>query len=372
MTLLEVRDATLTRVGVLDGYSTGQLIPRYCGVGSWRVTAPARTLAPEVLTALTSGGGIIATLDDGGVILSGPVVRHIYSRSSTTGPDGSWELQGVSDEIALADRLAYPLPTAAASAQTDAYDDRTGTAEAVLKAYVDANAGPSAILARRSLTIETSAGRGAAVAASYRFANLLDVCRELAVAGGIGFRVVQIGAALQLQVTVPVDRSGSIRLSFDTGTLRALTLTRSAPDLTRVIVAGQGVGAARNFREVASTSAEATWARRIERSQDRRDTNDNAVLDQAGATTLSEGAAKAGLKVEPVDTDQTRFGRDYNLGDVITAGPIADVVREVVITLGRPDLFSPVVGDPSSTDTPDLYERIARLERDSGRRATAD
>lgn len=386
MSLVEVRAADLTRVGQLEGYSTGQIIPRWCGVGSWRITVPGRVLVGDQLDALLTGGGIVVTdTDTGNVIGSGPLTQRRFHRAADTSqpdpnrplgaydPGGAWELIGATDEIALQDRLIYPDPTSAASSQgADAHDDRSGAAETVLRGYVNANAGPSALLARRSLLVEPDLARGVSVASSYRFYNLLDACAEIATASGIGFRVVQDGNNLVLQIIEPRDLTARVVLTFEAGTLAALDLAETDPDLTRAIVAGQGVGTARVFREIADTAAEATWARRIERAIDRRDTNDTAVLDQAGADAIAAGGARAGIKIQPVDTESTRFARDYGLGDIITAGPLPDQVREVVYLLGRRDSPSPVIGDPSATDTPELYQRLARLEKITGRSAVAD
>lgn len=373
MSLIEVRAADLTRVGTLEGYSTGQAIPRWCGVGSWRFIVPGRVLIGDRLDALLTGGGIIATSDDGNVLASGPLTKRIFTRDASTGDDGSWELQGVTDEVALQDRLIYPDPTSPADTQAaDAYDDRTGPAETVLRGYVNANCGPGALLARRSLLVEPDLGRGASVSSSYRFANLLDAAVEICAASGIGFRVVQLGSSLVFQVIEPEDLSALIRLTFPAGTLSALQETKAAPDVTHPVVAGQGEGTARVFVEGSSSSAEAEWGRRIERSYDRRDTADPAVLAQAVADNIAAGAAKGGIKVTPVDTVQTRFARDYGLGAIITASNVPNVVREAVLTFGIKDQASPVVGDPAATDTPDLYVRLARIEAALGRSTVAD
>lgn len=381
MSLLEVRTASLVKVGPLEGYSEGQIIPRWCEVGTWRLVLPGSLLVDasgddamqDRWDALMTGGGIVVTDPASGQVFgSGPLTRHVWTRNAAL-PGGQWELTGVTDEVALQDRLIYPDPTQPASNQSaSAYDDRTGPAETVIRGYVNSNAGPAALLARRSLTLEPDLARGPTIHASYRFDNLLDAAKEMAAASGLGFRVVQLGTSLVFQIIDPRDLSATVRLTFGVSSLVEEIITESAPDLTQAVVAGQGEGDARVFVTGGSAPAEAAWGRRIERSFDRRDTPDAAVLAQAVIDNLAAGTAKASVKVTPQDTQQTKVFRDYGLGDVITAGPLSDVVREVPITLGKADVAKPVVGDPSASDTPLLYQRLKALERRTGRSATAD
>jgi hypothetical protein len=141
---VEVRDKTLARVGQIlpEDLNLTATVP-FNNVGSW--TLVIANGHPMVPVLRTPGAGIVVTRTDlGTVLLSGPVVSPALDMSASA-PDGMVTVSGVTDDVILADRLAYPQPANSdATTQTAANDARTGTAEDLMYAYVDQNIGPSA------------------------------------------------------------------------------------------------------------------------------------------------------------------------------------------------------------------------------------
>ena len=136
------------RVGVITGdYLVGfNCVLRFNSIGTWTMTLPANHRLQSSLT--TPGAGIVVTLL-GNTLFSGPVTWY-QTLQTMNDAVGVTQITGLDDSVLLRDRLAYPTPTTSdVTAQTSAYDVRTGFAESVMKAYVNANMGPSAPLLRK-------------------------------------------------------------------------------------------------------------------------------------------------------------------------------------------------------------------------------
>lgn len=362
------RDAGLNRLGVVP-FTNLQLALRHLGVSAWQLTIAADHPKAGLLAA---GGGVIVE-DEVGTILSGPI-RVLGVATENNSPGATLTVSGVSDDYLLSSRLVYPDPTQPADNQiVDAYDVRSGVGETVMKALVNANTGPGAIVARRSgVTIEVDNTRGTTVSSSARFDNLLDVLAALGAAAGLGFRTVQVGSSVVFDVYEPTDLSASARFSTELGNLRAYSYELDAPNATRVIVAGQGEGTARTFVERGDTTSEADWATRVEVFQDRRDTDDLPTLQQAGDQTLIEQGPATKLSLSPVDTPRMRFRAHYNLGDTVTVeipgGTVVDVVSQINLQIDDSGtLVVPVIGDNSGgPGTPRIFQQVSDLARRVG------
>lgn len=384
--LVEVRDSTLTRIGQIPSkYLSGlTLVLRYNAISTWTVTLPIDFSLTNSLKS--PGAGIIITYQ-GKVILSGPTT-WIQTIQTADNPDGIVQITGLDDSVLLRDRLAYPTPTTAdVTAQTSPYDVRTGLAEDVLKAYVDANLGPSAPVARRvpTLTIEASLGRGANVKGSARFDVLYEFLQTLTDASTqanapIGFDIVQSGTGLIFQTYVPTDRSKTVRLDIANNRLTESTYSLAQPKFTRAIVGGSGDLAARTFLERTSTdslTAETAWGRRIESFVDARDTADATTLATTGDSALAtDGRAQITASVRPTDSQSMLFGTDWFLGDtvsvVIGTYELAAVVTELGISVEDDGVrLYGTVGEPKLqtyeqqilAKQADLNARLNQLER---------
>lgn len=378
--LIEARGPAREPVGIVEGWTYAKAIPRHNGVGTWALTIPGRALKSEIREAwLARGFAGVRIVDEdqptAPVILSGPITSDVDNWGSGDPHDGTIQVSGISDAHVLADRITYPNPAAAWTAQTTTATYKHPAsgklpAETVIRTLINVNAGPGALAARQvaGLTIEADGGRGLDVRTTTRFENLLELCQRLAAAGQLGFKVEQTPAgALVVGFYVPALRPG-VLLSPETGTVTAGNAAVEAPTITRALVAGSGEGTARAFRERSSLDAEADWGRRIEVLVDRRESADDDDLDQAGDEALAEGAARGSYQAEIRDGFGAAFGVDYQLGDRISYSwrgvEFTDVVREVVVEAqGGRTTVTPVVGSEDATATPKLYRRIQRVER---------
>lgn len=378
---VEVRNSSLARVGMLTeqdlvGFTA---VLRFNQVGSWKVILPVGNPLAEALKQ--PGAGLIVT-SPSGVIMSGPTTAVITSQSIDD-VSGTYTISGVDDSILLGERLAYPTPsTADVTAQTSAYDVRTGVAETVMKAYIDANIGPSAPAVRKvsGMTVQATAGLGSSVTAQARFQTLQELLTGLADVTNLGFTIEQVGAVLQFQVYAPTDRSAYVRLDLDNGRLTKSEYSYSTPKVTRAIVGGTGDLTARTFLERTSSdslASETAWGRRIEVFNDQRSTAEAAKLQQYGDELLStDGKTLVSVSISPTDDQSMLFGVDWNLGDKVTCvvgtAELIAVVTEIGILVTTDGVrIGATVGEPRTLDyetqllsiQADQASRISKLER---------
>lgn len=346
------------------------------GVGSF--TAPA---VPQLL-AMIEPNNRVRVERAGQVLISGPIEKPgAYTWSAGSGATAGLGAVTVhfADNLAyLAERLTYPDPAAAADAQTVSYYTATATnGEVLMRALVDVNAGPGAILARRvpGLTLGTLAGVGTNVAVTTRFEPLTDVLRQLAIAaGGLGFRVREVpGPALVFEVYQPTDRSQTVRFARSLGNLRELKTDPEAPTATLAIVGGTGEGAS---RVVVERTAVTAW-RRIETFVNQSGVSDSTGLSQYGDTALKEKAEKINVSASAVDTPALRYGAAYNVGDLApvelaTGAQVVDVVSSVnfKVTPTGGEIVTPSFGagqattdDATVAAVREMLRRLGRVER---------
>ena len=97
--------------------------------------------------------------------------------------------------------------------------------------------------------------------------------------------------------------------------LGAFSHSVDTAEASLAIVAGEGAGTARPFRERGSAIGDA----RAETFVDKSDTAVAAALDQAGDDALAEQAATVALSFQPLATRRSRYAVDFELGDKVTA-----------------------------------------------------
>jgi len=372
--VVEVRDSDRERVGQLVGPDLvgSTFVVRFNSVGSWRVSLAADSPVVDLLR--TPGAGILLR-GPGGTILSGPTQS---ARLIQTGEDteGTWVIEGVSDQLVLVDRVAYPDPAEVdVSAQSVANDIRIGPAETVIKEYVDANlvSGPS-VRVTPGLVLATDQARGDQVRGNARFAPMHELIQNLAASGGLGFDVLQVDEDLVFDVYEPTDVSADVRLDVFNDSLSSSDYFYAAPTVTRAIVAGAGEGVERLFIEETTQTAEdaeTAWNRRIERFIDQRGTEELEQLQQKALEVLIEnGRTLVTIAVTPSETGSLQYGVDWGLGDTVTvvAGDVeaVAVVNEVGISVSEDGLrLAATVGRPE----PVTFEnRLAASVRDQGER----
>lgn len=329
---------------------------RDCGVGTWQIEATADTVAQvgEGWRVLIPG------------VCSGPVTSR---EMGVQDQQPVVTLTGVSELTALADHLTYPVPSKAATDQSeDAYYRASGPAETVIRGLVHVNAGTGALAARRTpfFTVTTSQGRGSTVTVETRWKNVLDEAVALARTGGVTFDAIWEGAQAVLRFRVPRDLSRRCRFGGPLGGLDDVKLSLNAPTVTDVVVAGQGQGTARAIRSYSSAT---TWGRRVEAFKDRRDTEDAAEYDKAGADALAEGAASATASFTLSEVPGLVYGTDYQLGDTVTVTyggvQVSEPVRQVELTWdGHGRTAKVILGDHDQADdnTPVWVAKIRALD----------
>lgn len=366
---VEVRDRDLKRLGLIrpEELRMGASI-LFNNVGSWSVNLPAQH---PLASALRRPGAGIICYGPNDTLFSGPAIAPTFTANKSD-PFGTVTVEGVTDEIALADALSFPDPTNPdPTTQTLAHDIRSGPAESVIYGFVNANIGPGAPATRRKakLIMGANKGRGSTIKKSARFPVLGSLIQEIALADSLGFRVVQRGDNLVFEVYEVQDRSKVIRLDIMNNTLAAQTLAVKPPDVTQVIVAGQGELTERAFYAASNADAlqaELDWGRRIERFVDQRQTDDfNEYVTKANEVLAAGGFTQLGVKLEPMDDSTMRFGTDWNLGDKVSA--VTDIGEYPGITTGfvlaaDADGFKvgAILGDPTSTDGTGSTEQLVK------------
>src|SRR5690606_1301145 len=134
-----------------------------------------------------------------------------------------------------------------------------------------------------------------------------DVLTDLAIYGGMGYRVIQRDEQLVFETYMIRDRSRYIRFSIENGSLSEEEILVSPPEVTRPLVGGQGKGGDRIIVQrttAESLAAEAAWGRKIEAWIDKRNTEDIAELNQEGDAVLVDGGFTS-TAVKAVPNDET-------------------------------------------------------------------
>jgi hypothetical protein len=358
-----------TRAGQIEDFQQCDAVPRFNDVGTWALDLDSR--APLAVT-LTEPGYGIEIVREGTVVMSGDMR---FRKRTRDGSRSRILVSGYDDTVWLHRRLAHPQPaTVAPPYSVNEHDVRTGTCSTVLRAYVDVNAGPSALAVRRvaGLTLAADPLVGASVTGRGRWQHLLTLLQELALAGGgLGFRITRSGTDRVFTVYQPADLTSTVKFSIELGNLAGYEYESEAPSANYIVVGGGGEGTARTIREGQDPSSVVDWGR-IEAFRDRRDTTATAELDQEITKQLEESAGRTGISITPVETEALRYLTDYTLGDKVTAvldgEPVREVIREVRIKL-TPDGPQQTLPDISSAGRPEVL-RIFRLLRATDRRLT--
>lgn len=380
---VKIRDENLDIVGVLDDYTSLQMIPRFNAVGAFVVEMNA---ASSQAHFMVPGNGLIISRG-GAVIMSGTIREPNWTKSSSDGGDGKLTVNGVDDMALLAGATCWPNPTAAAGSQTDdTYTISGVVAGNALRTLVDLNIGPGAHADRKiaNLTLAAATGLGSSVTKQLnQFDNLLTVLQEIAKIDTLGFRVVQVGANLEFQVYEPSDLSQTAKFTFGLGNLTDASYSVTYPTCTKAVVVAGGNTSPRvvQIYTRADAAFPGPW---VEQFVDKTGVDSASVdlaaqMDQAADEALTSGAAQTNLTMNPIDTPGLQFGVDYTVGDTITCQVrddyVSDVVREVQITYEPSGGYTAkaVIGSSDGTNNEDamaksmdyirrIFERLRRVE----------
>ncbi|MFS4103753.1 siphovirus ReqiPepy6 Gp37-like family protein [Streptomyces sp. PD-S100-1] len=377
------RNASLQRIGQVSDYTSLTVIPRYNAIGAISLDISADS---DSAPLLAEGNGLIVQTAAGQTVMSGPIRTVDWSRTASDAGAGQLKVGAVSDDEILARYTCWPSPTTAIGSQTaSAYKLASVAAETGMRTLVNINAGPGALASRKNplLTLAADGARGGTITRQVnQFDNLLVVLQDIAGAARLGFRVIQIGSALQFQVYTPTDRSSTARFSFGFGNLTDASYTTTPPTCTRAIVVAGGSSSPRVCKTY--DKADPLFPGLVleqfvdQTSVDTASVDLAAQMDQAGAEALTNGAGQGSLAITPIDIPNLRYGRDYNVGDTVSAQLrggdwYTDIVREVTLTSTTTDstVKATVGGDAGGTSTvARIYQYIAQVKRDVGRLKT--
>ncbi|WP_326827432.1 siphovirus ReqiPepy6 Gp37-like family protein [Streptomyces sp. NBC_01751] len=392
---VEVRDAALNRIGIIDTWISMDLVIRYCQQGTWQMLVAAGTPQADLLQ---KGGGV-AIFQDGVdlPIMTGQIesFQHYWTSAQHTSL-GSLYFGGKCDNKLAYNRLAFPDPTKDATQQWQATDN--GRAVSGLSGHLvwdelNKAMGTAAVPSRRAagVVIGNDVTIGNTVADNLQWDVIGSKLESWIDTKTTGYRFLYDPNTkkINLNLFTPRDRSKEVRFSKELGNLREFTWSLTAPTVTRVIVACQGTGKGRYLYQQIDSASEAEWGLSIEQFLDRRDlplkadpttglpikadlsvtdaqftTAKQAVLD-AATEALNTGAKNGNFQIYPVDTEQVKFGRDYFVGDVVTISidgvEYTDIVREVSITVdqgGDTETVTPTIGEQGSGNPLNLYKTV--------------
>lgn len=310
-------------------------VRRFNGVDTVTLTGAPADMGPLASSASWLDGVLVEDADMG--------VSFAGVRSKAAARRNEMAVTYESHSLWWWGRLCYPVPGSSWISQAAAYADvQTGAAETVARHYIDLNAGPAALVARRvpNLTVPASLGRGPTVTVTVRSDILGQLVADIGEAAALDFDVVPSGAGLAVSVTAVPDLSGTAR--YGTSLVGGLGMvgddwqwTAARPSSTVALVAAGGVGTARLNAETVS-AAGVTAAGRFEHFVDQRQTTDAAEIAKAGADDVAEAVATGSVTATITDDPHPslRLGVGVPLGSLVTIeldglAPVVSRIREV-------------------------------------------
>lgn len=360
---VQIYDKDRVRRNTLGAFTSGSVtVGRWAGEAGF--TVPGNTAQPR-LDLIRERGTRVRILDEGEPVLTGLITHR--SGSGPVNPSTGFTVS--SDVRVLQDLLAWPVPTAGLTGQSVAYRTVTGPLETVVKTVLSEN------VARLSypLVVAPSQGRGPTVTVQWRFHSLFERLKAL---------LEQHGA----MVDVLMDEAGVLRAEyrparniakpFDvlSGTLSSWEWEDQPATVTRVVVGGQGEGAARKLVSVVDTQRENAWNTVIEHFVDARDIEGtaNQPLIDRGWEYLAEGKEKTGVKLGLVSTAQRPYGESYRVGDFVTVNTgdsrnsLTAPLSSVTITQDDKGRRVEPAVDTIESNTSTIYRLLTRMSRDVG------
>lgn len=289
------------------------------------------------------------------------------------GPYGQVSATVEADLRKLWDWQGWPVPTAAIGAQNADYRVYSGPAETVVKNALAQNFTRLGV----PWTVAPSLGRGLSASVEFRFHPLADKLMPILDANRMLVTLQYTATGVVVNIREAATVPGV--LTIESGIPDGYKFNPTAPTATRVVVGGRGEGAARQLVRVVDAAREAEWGDIIETFVDARNTEAGSDLTVDGVEALRDGAPRAGLSVELMETDLLRYGDGYVEGDFIRTnlGPVDELQQITAVSVTEdPDdgvVVTPHVGD-LDVDA-DVEVRIARSiarlaqgVRDQGRR----
>jgi hypothetical protein len=395
--LVEELNLTTLKRGRPIEFNKLEITVDYNQVGVIVLELPANDRAWE-LVQLDGNGDLIPV----GVVVtwgevytwSGYLEGWVYRRALADGQiTETLTLTGPDWLSLLANRIAYPNPAAAWSAQTvTSTTYGPDPAETVIKDIVAANLVTAGDTNRRVplLTVATDQGRGGS--ATYKVVppnpaaetdteittvaqSLIDMVRAVNAQSPMGARIELGDGELVFDVYVPRDLTETAVFSPTLGNLPEATLTAAAPLTNAVLLQSKVSGS--NFVQANGNGYNSPW-RRVEQFSDQSSTDTAADITTAGNEAVAAGASTVKIAATAVDLPLLRFGADagqikgYREGDTVAADlrdgiVYPDVVSRVQLVADRTSdeittTVTPTIGTPDEASGQGLSAKVsARL-----------
>ena len=366
-----VRDRNLQRIGVIGDYTKLTYTLHFNEVGKWTLELADGTREAEYLKQVRAQGGGL-----GGIIVEREQ-QFLFSGSiRNLEVTGDWDdtegdilrVEGTDDNGLLATRLAMPPPYTAVAGTGIGYDVFTGRAEAALIHLVRKNGGEESDGPRRilGLVTATDSGRGSQLTVRSRYHPLIEKLQECALPDDLGFRVMQVGQALQFQVYEPHDKSRFVVFSRERRNLAGYRYAVEAPQINFVIGGGTGEETARVFAYLGDEPSRQLYGM-IEGFDDQRSVSDQTELIKSIHNKMIEQTEKTELEIQPLNVEPNLFMRDYTLGDRVSVEiqgeVIQDLIRSIAVEVtSTGEKITPVIGTPGVGTKFRLFDQVRNLE----------
>lgn len=339
---LRIRDETHTLIDELIRYRQLRYTRLLNGVGGFDLTVDANSPAAASLTE----GHFLQVLRNGLEEFYGIIQEVEYSFGDRSGLE-VLKVSGSHVNCFLSWREIVP------PAGND-YDERTGAADDVMKAYVRAHLGPLAVAARQYSYLMVAADAASAPSRTYKGRypdNLLAALQAIGLSASVDFECVRVAGGFEFRTYYP--RRG-LDKTDDNGTRPPVVFARARGNVERgsyrragsrvvnhVYVLGQGEGQYRTVVEREDASSKADWLRR-ELAVDARHLDTTAKLEERGDEELARHLATVSLTLEAANTPNCRYGYEWDLGDLVTGvawGRKFDAkITAVAVTLSKTSL----------------------------------
>ena len=270
--------------------------------------------------------------------ISGPIRAH-----DGEGPkdSGTFTFDVEDNFRILRNFLIFQVPGGDMPAQAGAYNyTQTGPVETVFKDIVRLNIQDRSY---EPIIIATDLARGGVVTAQARMAKVYNEMFPLLESKGFGVTVDMTPAGLVVDL-VPITNYANT-LTESSRVVRKWKYNLTAPDVTYVVVGGQGQAEARTFIDKGDPAREALWGDRIEEFRDARDAELIDTYYERADETLFDGAGSVSLKLTLAETKNFKFGGadGLNVGQMVTARvadgaiEVTDLLREIDFSYNAED-----------------------------------
>jgi hypothetical protein len=387
-------DSTLTPIAPLDLTSMSASL-FFNQVGTWACAVQFNQTLWNAVKLLLAGNGMVIDFNWGSFKFGGRVEIPGFQDSvpgaqnsavTTVGPNIVFS--GATYLSLLANRIAYPAPGSAWSANTIGGADAQSAvaAETAIKHYVTGNTGVGAAAGRQIsfLTVATNLARGGTVSYSASIKRgtdlaIMDVIRNIVRKGGpmgVDITLDRPSKTLIFDCYVPNDLTKKAYFSMRLGNLTSVGLQIEDPTVTNALVVGTSA-----LIEVTASGSANPWTH-IEQIVDQSGSTDTTNNTQAGNDAVTQGIRTPGLAISATDIPKLQFGRDYFLGDKVTVeiapgDSYPDVISQVDLSFdgsqNPPVVITPVIGvsTDSGNMTTSLQRQLVRRVRQLERRLNA-